>query len=191
MPLFSKQARIAPLEPPHDDATTEVLDLLGPPIQLFRVLARRPDLARGIAGWGRYYLSRQSALTLRQRELVIDRTTAACGADYEWSIHIAHFGERASLTEAQARSLVSGGPDDDCWVDAGDRAVIAAVDQLHATHDLDDETWDALVAAAGADGALDVILVAGWYHAISFAVRALRLSPEPGDAEDVVRRLRH
>lgn len=30
------------------------------------------------------------ALTLRQRELIIDRTTAAlCGADYEWGIHIA------------------------------------------------------------------------------------------------------
>ena len=59
MPLKSKQPRIAPLEPPYDDEQAEVLELMGPPIALFRVLARRPDLARGIAGWGHYYLSRR------------------------------------------------------------------------------------------------------------------------------------
>ena len=58
--------------------------------------------------------------------------------------------------------------------------MLAAVDGLHDDHDLDDSTWQALVAAVGEDGALDVILVAGWYHAISYAVRALRLPLEPG-----------
>ncbi|MFF1725325.1 hypothetical protein [Streptomyces sviceus] len=51
-------------------------------IQLFRVWARRPELAGSIAGWGSYCFSRCSALALSQRELVIDRTTALCGADY-------------------------------------------------------------------------------------------------------------
>ncbi|MEU0797853.1 hypothetical protein ABZ342_47970 [Amycolatopsis sp. NPDC005961] len=31
-------------------------------------------------------------------------------------------------------------------------------------------------------GLLDVLLVCGWYHAISFTVRALRLPLEPGTA---------
>lgn len=79
MPRKSKQPRIEPLEPPYDAETAEALELLGPPIQLFRVFARRPQLARGIAGWGHYYLSRRSALSLRHRELVIDRVTAQCG----------------------------------------------------------------------------------------------------------------
>ena len=180
MPLKSKQPRIAPLEPPYDDEQAEVLERLGPPIALFRVFARRPDLARGIAGWGRYYLSRQSALTLRQRELVIDRVTARCGAEYEWGVHIAVFADKAGLTDDQVRSLASGDHRDDCWADPADRAVLAAVDGLHDDHDLDDSTWQALVAAVGEDGALDVILVAGWYHAISYAVRALGLPLEPG-----------
>ncbi len=38
------------------------------------------------------------------------------------------------------------------------------------------------MTAVGEDGALDVLLVAGWYHAISYAVRALRLPLEPGTA---------
>jgi alkylhydroperoxidase family enzyme len=180
MPRNSKQPRLQPLEPPYDAAEAEALERLGPPITLFRVLARRPDLARGVSGWGRYYLSRQSALTLRQRELVIDRVVARCGADYEWGVHISVFAEKAGLTAGQVRSLASGAHDDPCWTDPQDRAVLRAVDRLHDTHDLDDATWAALVGGVGEDGALDVLLLAGWYHAISYAVRALRLPMEPG-----------
>jgi alkylhydroperoxidase family enzyme len=180
MPLKSKQPRIDPLSPPYGEEAREALDLLGhSPIQLFRVWARRPELARSIAGWGSYYFSRRSALTVRQRELVIDRTTALCGADYEWAVHVEAFAEKAGLDAEQLASLARGGPADDCW-DSADRAVLDAVDELHATFDLSDDTWTRLVAAAGEDGALDLVLICGWYHAISFAVRALRLPLEPG-----------
>ena len=153
--------------------------VLGPPLQLFRILARQPGLARGVAGWGRYYLSRQSALTIRQRELVIDLTTALRGADYEFGVHVARFAEKAALTPPQLASLAGGSPQDSCWTDPADRALLGAVDALCATGDLDDETWNALVEAVGDDGAVEVVLVCGWYHAISFAVRALRLPLEP------------
>jgi hypothetical protein len=56
------------------------------------------------------------------------------------------------------------------------------VDALHGSHDLSDDAWSALVDAIGEDGALDVTLLCGWYHAISYAVRALRLPLEPGTA---------
>ena len=179
MPLKTKRPRMAPVKPPYDAETAEALALLGPPIQLFRVFARRPDLARSVAGWGRYYLSRRSALTLRHREIVIDRITALCGADYEWGVHVAHFAAKAKLSDAQLASLATGGPTDACWP-AVDRSVLKAVDTLHETSDLDDETWTNLVDSVGQDGALEVLLLAGWYHAISFAVNALRLPLEPG-----------
>jgi alkylhydroperoxidase family enzyme len=171
--------RIAPVEPPYDDATAAALEPLGPPLALFRLFARRPERARAIHGWGLYYLSRATALTLRQRELVIDRTTARCGAEYEWGIHVAVFAARVELTPAQIRSLSTGRPDDACWTDPADVAVLRAVDALHDRCDLTDEEWDALVAAVGEDGALDLMLVCGWYHAISYVARATRLAPEP------------
>ena len=175
----SKQPRVAPAGPPYDAATAAALEALGPPIALFRVFARRPDRAMAIHGWGSYYLSRRTALTLRQRELIIDRTTARCGAGYEWAIHAALFGGKAGLDAAQLRSLAAGSASDACWAEE-DRAVIAAVDALCDRGDLDDQEWAALVRAAGEEGAVDLLLVCGWYHAISFVARALRLPLEPG-----------
>lgn len=175
-----KQPRVEPLTAAHDDATAAALAELGPPIALFGVFARRPDRARAIAQWGRYYLSRRVALTLRQREIIIDRTTALCGADYEWGIHIAVFASKAGLTDEQVRSLAIGQPTDPCWSDPADAAVLRAVDEIHLTADLGDETWEGLRAAVGEEGAIDLLLIAGWYHAISYAARALRLTQEPG-----------
>lgn len=172
-------SRIAPLEPPFDEESAAAIDALGPPIGLFRLLARRPERARGIQSWGRYYLSRQSALTLRHRELVIDRTTALCGAEYEWGVHVDVFAERARLTPAQIDSLARGGPDDACWTDAGDRAVIRAVDSLHVSSDLDDAEWRDLLYGLGEEGVVDLLLLCGWYHAISYVARAVRLPLEP------------
>ncbi len=112
MPLIPKHPRIAPAAPPFDDDTRAALDILGPPIALFGVFARRPDRAHAITGWGRYYLSRRSALSLRHRELVIDRTTALCGAGYEWGIHIAVYAGKAGLSGDQVGSLATGDPAD-------------------------------------------------------------------------------
>ncbi|MFD0853956.1 carboxymuconolactone decarboxylase family protein [Actinomadura adrarensis] len=181
MPRNSKQEpRVAPVRPPYDPETARALEALGPPLALFRVFARRPERAEGIHHWGRYYLSRRTALSLRHRELVIDRTTARRGAEYEWGVHIKVFAEKAGLTTDQIASIVTGSPDDECWTDPSDRAVLHAVDALCDTSDLSDDQWQALHAAVGDEGAIDLLLVCGWYHAISFATRALRLPAEPG-----------
>jgi len=110
MPLIPKHPRIAPTAPPFDDDTRAALDILGPPIALFGVFARRPDRAHAISGWGRYYLSRRGALSLRHRELAIDRTTALCGAGYEWGIHIAVYAGKAGLIGRTVRLAGHRGP---------------------------------------------------------------------------------
>ncbi|MEV7626341.1 hypothetical protein [Actinoplanes sp. NPDC089786] len=109
-----------------------------------------------------------------------DRTTVLCGAEYEWGIHVAVFATRAGITEDQVRPLTTGTAADVCWTDPGDRAVITAVDAPPARHDLTDDEWAPLVEAAGPDGAIDLMLICGWYHAISYVARAARLAPEPG-----------
>ncbi|MFF1725324.1 carboxymuconolactone decarboxylase family protein [Streptomyces sviceus] len=94
-------------------------------------------------------------------------------------MHAVCFAEKAGLDAAQLASLADGRPTDDCW-HITDRAVLEAVDKLHATFDLSDDTRANVVAVTDEDAALDLVLVCGWYHAISFAVRVLRLPLEPG-----------
>ena len=175
----STQPRVAPVTPPYDADTAAALEVLGPPIGIFRLFARRPDRAHGLAGWGRYYLSRRCALSLRHRELLILRTTALCGAEYEWGVHVQVFADKAGLFGEQIRSVTVGQPDDPCWTEAADRAVLRAADALDRDSDLSDADWTSLVAGVGEEGAVDALLICGWYHAISYVARATRLAPEP------------
>src|ERR1041384_4953345 len=130
-------------EPPRTALADESLPEMGPPINLFKLCARNRAMAEAMTGWGSYELSRRLSLSMRQRELVIDRVTARCGAEYEWSVHVAYFGARVGLTHEQLVSLTSGSPHDPCWPPA-ERALLAAVDELHDHADLSDATWQAL-----------------------------------------------
>ena len=175
--------RITPLEPPFDDEIGVVLERMMPPgippIALFRTFARNPAMTAGINGWGSYYLTKQSSLPMRTREIVIDRATARCECEYEWGIHIAFFAERVGLSEVQVRSLTFGAPSDPCWVDAADRLSIGLVDELHDTSTISDGLWSHLDEVFTTAQLLDMMLLAGWYHAISYVARGADLDLEP------------
>src|SRR5262245_23113548 len=103
-------SRIPPLEPPFDPATQQRLEKMTPPgapniLALFRVLAINPVLAERMTGWGGYLLGRHATLSLREREVVIDRVCARCGAEYEWGVHVAAFGEAAGFTPEQTATI--------------------------------------------------------------------------------------
>jgi alkylhydroperoxidase family enzyme len=173
--------RIAPLEPPFDPDTAELLARMMPPgvppIALFRTFARNAEMTRAMQGWGGYELSKRLSLSLREREIAILRTCARCGCEYEWGVHVAYFAERAGLTQPQLRSLTAGSPVDACW-DERERALVAACDELHDGADLSEAAWSALAAHHDSAQILDLLLLCGWYHAISFAARAARVPLE-------------
>ena len=177
-------ARIAPVQPPYSEAVDAALAPMTPPgiapIGLFRLFARNLPMTRAMQGWGGYELGRNLSLSLREREIVIDRTCARCGCEYEWGVHVMVFAERAALTRDQVASLTHGAPGDPCWSADRERLLIAAVDSLHDTSDIDDALWAPLAAAFGEQQLLDLLLLCGWYHAIAFAARATRLPLEPG-----------
>jgi hypothetical protein len=71
-----------------------------------------------------------------------------------------------------------GGPDDACWTAQRDRLLIGAVDALHDTSDVPGPLWEQLAAEFSEAELLDLLMLCGWYHAISFAARATRLELE-------------
>ncbi|MCQ4079366.1 carboxymuconolactone decarboxylase family protein [Streptomyces sp. RB6PN25] len=177
-------ARIPPLQAPYPPDAAAVLRRMmpgdEPPIALFRTYAHNVALAEALHDWGSYQLSGRLSLTLRDREIVIDRTCALCGCEYEWGVHDARFAKRATLTTEQIRSLTHGSSADPCWTAGRDRLLLDATDALHAHHDLDDALWDRLSTRFRPEQLLDLIMLCGWYHAVSFTARATRLPAEPG-----------
>ena len=181
---LDRTPRIAPLEPPFEPAEEEQLRAMMPPgvppIALFRTFVRNPTMTAAMQPWGRHQLGRSFAVGLREREIVIDRTCARCGCEYEWGVHVAFFAERAGLDEAQLRSLTHGGPADPCWVEAHERLLIRLVDELHDNCDVSEAIWQELQSRYDAAQLLDLLLLCGWYHAISFTARAARVPLEDG-----------
>jgi hypothetical protein len=177
-------ARIEPLEPPYPPGVAEQLGRMmpagAPPIALFRTFARNLPMTRAMHPWGAYQLGRELSLSRRDREIVIDRTCARTGGEYEWGVHVAFFADRVGLTAAQLTSLTHGQPTDECWGEPRERLLIAAVDALHDTGDLPDDLWARLSGVLDEAQLLDLVLLTGWYHAISWAARVARMAPEPG-----------
>src|SRR5207253_697060 len=110
-------------EAPRIAPADAALPAMGPPINLFKLFARNLPMAEAMTGWGSYELSRRLSLSMRQRELVIDRVTARCGAEYEWGVHVASFARRVGFTPEQVASLTTGTPGDACW-SADERAIL-------------------------------------------------------------------
>jgi hypothetical protein len=145
-----------------------------PPLTLFTTLARDERL------FGRFMaasLLDPGHLTLRQRELVIDRICARSGSEYEWGVHMAFFADRAGFDDAQRRSLVHGGPGDPCWR-GDDRLILTLCDELHDTCHVSDRTWDDVAARFGDEAILEMLMLAGFYRTVSYLTNALRLAPE-------------
>ncbi len=176
--------RISPVAPPYDAAVAEQLESMMPPgvppILLFRTLAEHLPMARAMHAWGSYELSKRLSLSMRDREIVIDRTCARCGCEYEWGVHVAYFADHVGLTGEQIASLTHGGATDACWQDERDRLLVEAVDSLHETARIPDGLWGRLATIFDEAELLDLLLLTGWYHAISFAANGAEVELEDG-----------
>lgn len=177
-------SRIPALSPPYEPAAGELLGAMmpgsAPPILLFRTFAQNLPMTSALTGWGGYELSDQMSLTLRDRKIVITRTCALCRCEYEWGVHIAFFADRAQLGHDQVQSLTHGLPEDPCWSTPRDRMLIAAADSLHEGAHLDDDLYTQLDAVFSHAEMLDLMMLAGWYHAISYVANGAQVSLEQG-----------
>src|SRR3954469_22445926 len=120
--------RIAPVDPPYPPDMQAEFDKImrgAPPLLLFRTVARNPRVLQRMMAGG---LLDRGSISLRARELMILRTCARCGAEYEWGVHVAAYGNKAQWTSEHLRSSAHGGATDDCW-NSEDRLIIRLADQ--------------------------------------------------------------
>jgi alkylhydroperoxidase family enzyme len=171
------RARIAPATPPLPDAIQSTIDRVmrgQPPLALFTTIARDERLAAKFFAGG---LLDKGNISLRDREIVIDRTTALCGSEYEWGVHVARFAEAAGLTEAQIASLAGRGSADACWT-SEEAALLRLCEALHRDCTVDDALWARLAQHYTDEALLELLMLAGFYRTVSYLTNALRLPLE-------------
>jgi alkylhydroperoxidase family enzyme len=170
-------SRIAPLQPPYAPDIQGQFDRImrgAPPLILFRVIAGNARAWEKFRAGG---LLDPGPLALREREIVIDRTCALTGCEYEWGVHVVIFADAAGLTEEQVRATVLGEADAPCW-SAAEQALIAAVDALHARATLGDAEFKALSAHYDDAKIFEIILLCGFYRTVSYLANGLALPLE-------------
>jgi alkylhydroperoxidase family enzyme len=173
--------RIAALEAPYAPDVQASFDAVmrgKPPLVLFRTLAASERAWAKFRGGS---LLDRGPLGLRQRELVIDRTCALAGCEYEWGVHVAIFAEAAGLTPDEVAATAGVGSAASGWTVA-ERALLEAVEALHARASLTDEEFAALRAHYDEAQVLEVLLLCGFYRMVAYVANGLDLPLEPGAA---------
>ncbi len=180
--------RIAPLEPPYEPEVAEQLARWMPggwdpgseiePLALFRTLNVHRELASRMRPLGAGILGSRATVPLALRELMIDRTCALAGAEYEWGVHASAFGAAAGLDEQRLRATAAGGSGEAGW-DPGQRAVLALAEELHGTSTISEELWAELSARFSEQQIIELVVTAGWYHVIAYVCNGLRVPLEP------------
>jgi len=144
------------------------------PPNLFMTLARHPKLFRG---WLRFAgrLMPRGTLPRRDTELVILRVAHLRSCSYEFEHH-KRLGARAGLDAADVERIMQG-PGADGWSPV-ERALLEAVDELHAERDLADPTWDTLREHLDERGLIEFVMLVGHYQMLATALRTLRVQPD-------------
>lgn len=170
--------RILAVEPPYSEPVAAAFDRVMPkgvpPLVLFRTLAVNEKVFLGLMA---SRLVERGSIPLREREIVIDRTCARCGSEYEWGVHVAFFRERAGLTDEQVAGTCAADPQTSVFPPR-ERLLLRLVDELHDTAQVSESLWQELRAEWTDEQLVELVVLVGRYHLISFVTNAFRLPRE-------------
>lgn len=174
--------RIAPLEPPYDPEVDRILKRMMPkgmePLKLFRTVAHNQHILDKLRSTGTYLLN-YGTLDPLEREIVIHRTCARCGSEYEWGVHVIAYGRRLGLSDEQIEATVAGSADALVWSER-QSLLIQLVDELHDHATVSDELWERLADNWSPAQLVELLALVGQYHTVSFFTNAMRVEHEDG-----------
>jgi 4-carboxymuconolactone decarboxylase len=176
--------RIPPLaENEAADDIAEILNALPPgaegPIgeyNIFRTIARHPDLFRSWLPFGGYLLV-GGTIPGTERELMILRTAVRCSSSYEWGQHV-RISESMGIGRETMDRVVEG-PDASGWTEH-ESALMRAVDELHDDSRISDSTWSAIAEEYDEAQLIELTMLIGQYHMVAFALNSLGVQLDDG-----------
>src|SRR3954465_12934327 len=171
-------ARLEPVQPPYEPEVAGGPRALGgsmgargvEPLKLFRTIAHHPQLLDRFRQIGSTVLS-FGRLEATDRETIIHRTTARCGAEYEWGVHAVAFAAALGLGDEWLRATWESDARDAAFEDR-QALLVSVVDELHETSMLSDATFTALQERYDEAELVEIVCLVGFYHLVSFVCGA-------------------
>lgn len=174
--------RLQPLQAPYPDKVQQHFDQVMspgvPPLVLFTTIASSER------AWGKFRagsLLDGCLLTLREREIVINRTCARAGCEYEWGVHVTAFAAAAKLSELDIAATLQQPAREGYW-SPKEAVLVATIDALHDRATLSEAEFAALRNHLNSDQVLEVLLLAGFYRTVAYIANGLDLPLEAAAA---------
>lgn len=146
------------------------------PPRVFLTLGRHRRLFRGWLHFaGR--LMPGGRLPRRETELVIIATAHLTGSEYEWVQHTA-MSKRYGVTDADIEAIAADRIAEG-W-SARERVMVAVASRMVRTGDVDDATWNELMAHLSPGEAIELLMLVGHYEMLGKVLGVLRVEPDRG-----------
>jgi len=146
----------------------------------FNVLLRSPLLAERLRKVGEY-LRFESTIPKRLNEFAILITARTWTAQYEWFAHL-RLALKEGLNPALADDLAQGKRPQNMQAD--EEAIYNFCQELHATHQVSDAHYQAVLDLFGEQGVVDLMIVSGYYVMVSMVLNVNR-TPLPEGATPI------
>ena len=144
-----------------------------------KTLVASPAMVEGLMPFN-VYVSRESSLAPRERELLILRTAWLCGNQYIWSSH-ALLARASGLSAAEIRRIAQG-PDAAGWTPL-EATLLRVTDQLYRNASLIDATWRALAAHYDMQHLMDAVMTVADFITLSITYNSMGVLPDEGRAD--------
>jgi 4-carboxymuconolactone decarboxylase len=182
---MSNSPRIQPLA--EADFSDEARELLALPLKgidlpevsgFLATIVRHPGLYRRYAPFAGKLLV-AGKLPARDRELAILRNAWLCKAGFEWGEHV-EIAHKAGLSSAEIDGVTRGSGEAH-W-NPHERAVIKAVEELHAHGTISDATWHMLAQRYDDLQLIELPMLIGAYQMIAYVQNSLQVKLREGNA---------
>jgi 4-carboxymuconolactone decarboxylase len=147
--------------------------------EIMFTLCRFPELWQAVMDVTKPLQGPASVLPPRDRKLAILRTGWLCQAPYEFGEHVVQ-ARRMGFTAEEIDTIIVGSQAPG-W-DDHERAILAAVEELHATAMVSDATWAQLAARFDDHQMFELLVLVGQFTATAYFQNSLRLRLEAGNA---------
>jgi alkylhydroperoxidase family enzyme len=146
-----------------------------------RTLLHAPGIAESLFTF-HAYVTRDSTLSPRHRELLILRTAWLLNNDYVWSEHVPAARD-AGLSAADVRRVAEG-PDAQGWT-AFEATLLRLADQLFRNAFVNDALYKAVTAEYDLHHTMDAIMTVTAFHTIGLMYNALGVQPDAWNSDRI------